>query len=419
MKKEVFLMASRKRRWIIVISGLLINLCLGSIYAYSVIQVPLKKAFVELGQQVSATEMQLPFIAFLVLFAITMPLTGKYIEKYGPRKVAYFGAILVSLGWFSASFATSPIQLIFLYGFLGGSGVGIAYNCPIVTVGKWFPERRGLALGITLFGFGSSAALIAPLVDYLSSNFGIFSALRILGIMFFILLISFASLLRFPEDNKDPEELKADEKGSFSIELTREEVLKTKTFYGLWTTFAIGTLAGLTAIGISKPAGLEVAENAGISESEISSLLTSLTVPFALLNGLGRPFFGFITDRLGPLNSALLSFGLIFSASLLIFLFPSSMEVYVFTFAILWLNLGGWLTIAPTSTAYFFGVKDYARNYGLVYTAYGVGALVGNLIAGLSKDLIGSYLMVFPFIMVLSIIGIIVAKATFKKPKIQ
>ncbi len=410
---------SGEERWIIVFSGLILNLCLGSIYAYSVLQVPLRKAFEDLGHRISATEMLLPFIVFLVFFAATMPLAGKYIERYGPRRVAYIGAILLSLGWFSASFATSPIQLVFLYGFLGGIGVGIAYNCPIVTVGRWFLDKRGLALGITLFGFGFSAAVIAPILDLLTSRFGIFNSLRILGIAFFIIMMASASFLRFPDRQREPENLKMEQKRSALAELSREEIVKTRTFYGLWSSFAIGTLAGLMAIGISKPAGLEVAENAGIPEDAVAAMLTALMVPFALLNGLGRPFFGALVDRFGPRKTAMLSFSLIFSASLLLFLIPYSLEVYAIAFGVLWFNLGGWLATAPASTAYFFGLKDYARNYGLVYTAYGVGAVVGNLLAGLSKDLLGSYLLVFQFVMLLAVIGIIVAFATLKLPKAQ
>jgi len=420
MTERILGMEPEKGRWAIIISGVLMNLCLGSIYAYSVIQVQLRRHFEELGQRVSATEMQLPFIVFLILFALMMPLAGKYIEKYGPRKVAYIGAFLVSLGWFSASFANSPLQVTFLYGIFGGIGVGIAYNCPLVTAARWFPERRGLAIGIVLFGFGFSAAIIAPIVDFLSANFGVVNTLRILGISFFLLLIFFSSFLRVPKAEWKPKGFKQEDKKRCAlIELKREEVVRTKTFYGLWTAFAIGTLAGLMAIGISKPVGLEVAGNAGIAEFEVSALLTALTVPFAFLNGIGRPIFGALADRIGPMKTAVLSFSLIFFASLLAFLNPASLEAYILAFALLWLNLGGWLAIAPTATAYFFGMKDYARNYGVVYTAYGFGALIGNLLAGISKDMLGSYLQIFPLVSTLALFGIIVALATFKHPKIQ
>ncbi|MEM0302575.1 MAG: OFA family MFS transporter [Archaeoglobaceae archaeon] len=397
-------------RWFIVISGLIINLCLGSIYSYSVIQVHLRKLFEDLGLRVSATEMQIPFIVFLLFFAITMPIAGKYIEKFGPRKVAYFGAILVGLGWFSASFASSPLDLAVLYGVIGGIGVGVAYNCPIVSVGRWFPDRRGLALGITLFGFGVSAAIIAPVFDFLAVNFGVILTFRILGVLFFILILLFATFLSFPQEGWRPAGWTMhEEKRKVFMELRREEMIRTRQFYGLWASFMIGTLAGLMAIGISKPAGLEVAQNAGIGEAQISILLTALIVPFALCNGIGRPLFGFITDKIGVMRTAILSFSLIFLASLSIFLNPTSIIAYTLSFAILWLNLGGWLAIAPTATAFLFGTKDYARNYGIVYTAYGAGAVIGNLLAGQSKDLFGAYLMVFPFVALLAILGIFVA----------
>lgn len=407
---KILKLEPEESRWVVVVSGLIINLCLGSIYSYSVIQVHLRKLFEDYGLRVSATEMQVPFIVFLLFFAITMPLAGRYIEKYSPKKVAYLGAILVGLGWFLASLASSPLDLVFLYGIVGGVGVGITYNCPIVAVGRWFPDKRGLALGITLFGFGVSAAIIAPLFDFLTANFGVMSTFRILGVLFFIFIVLFATFLSFPQEGWKPAGLKkSDEKRKAFIELKREEMIRTKQFYGLWVSFMIGTLAGLMAIGISKPAGLEVSQNAGIDKEQISSLLTALIVPFALCNGIGRPLFGFITDKIGVMRTAIFSFSLIFLASLSIFVNPASIIAYTLGFAILWLNLGGWLAIAPTATAFLFGTKDYARNYGIVYTAYGAGAVIGNLLAGQSKDIFGAYLMVFPFVALLAILGILIA----------
>ncbi|MEM3630826.1 MAG: MFS transporter, partial [Nitrososphaerota archaeon] len=204
-----------------------------------------------------------------------------------------------------------------------------------------------------------------------------------------------------------------------SIEFTREEMVKTKSFYGLWITYMIGTLAGLMAIGISKLIGLEVAANAGINEEEISAFLTILIIPFSACNGFGRPLFGWITDKFTPMKAAILSFVLIFIASLIVFINPSSIIVYIIGFAILWLNLGGWLAIAPTATAYFFGMKDYARNYGIVFTAYGIGAIIGNILAGQAKDVFGAYVKVFPYIMALSILGIIIAIVLMKCPKVK
>lgn len=413
-------------RWFLVISGLTIMLCLGSIYAYSVIAVPLRKVFEApppegYGLKVTSTEMQIPFIVFLLVFAITMPLMGKYIEKYGPRKVTILGAIFVGLGWFSASFANSPTTLAFLYGVIGGLGVGIVYNCPIVTTTRWFPDKRGLAVGLTLLGFGFSAAVVSPLVDLLAAKFGMPIMFQILGIAFFVFLFIFALFLRLPPTEWKPEGWKPNPKNAANAtrnELTRNEIVKTRSFYALWICYTVGTLTGLMAIGVSKSVGLEVAVNAGIGETEISTFLTTLIIPFACCNGFGRPLFGWITDKLTPRKTAIISFLLIILASLLMFTNTASILAYVIAFAILWLNLGGWLAIAPASTANFFGTKDYSRNYGLVFTAYGVGAVIGNILAGQAKDIFGTYLMVFPYIIVLALLGIIMAVA-MKPPKIS
>ncbi|MEM3784271.1 MAG: MFS transporter, partial [Candidatus Bathyarchaeia archaeon] len=199
-------------------------------------------------------------------------------------------------------------------------------------------------------------------------------------------------------------------------DMTRGELVKTRAFYALWVCYTVGTLAGLMAIGVSKPVGLEVAANAGISETEISALLTTLIIPFAFCNGFGRPLFGWITDKLAPRKAAATSFILIILASILMLTNPSSINAYVIAFAILWLNLGGWLAIAPAATAHFFGTRDYARNYGLVFTAYGAGAVIGNLLAGQAKDMFGAYITVFQYVLALALLGLAVA-VMLKPPK--
>lgn len=405
-------------RWILVLAGLVIMLCLGAIYAYSAIRVHVERVFREQGLAVTATEMQLPFIVFLLLFALTMPLMGKYIERYGPRKVALLGAVLVSLAWFSASLSPSPLALTILYGVVGGLGVGIAYNCPIVVSARWFPDKRGLAVGLTVLGFGLSAAIVGPLADYLAASLGVQGMLRALALIFLSVMVVSASSLRFPPEGWLPSGWNPSGRGArLSVELSREEAVRTGVFYALWICYMIGTLAGLMAIGISKQVGFEVAAGIGWGEKEVSALLTALMVPFALCNGVGRPLFGWLTDKLAPRKAAMISFAMIIIASILMVSFQTSIHAYALAFAILWLNLGGWLAIAPAATAAFFGTKDYARNYGLIFTAYGAGALSGNLMAGGIKDLLGSYMMVFPLVAILSAVGMIVA-TKLKPPKV-
>lgn len=417
-------MPAESGRWILVIIGTIIELCLGAVYAYSILSVPLKKIFTDpasaggFGLTVSAIEMQLPYIVSLAMFALTMPLVGKYIEIMGPKKVGMIGGVVVGLGWILASFATSPTTLALLYGFVAGVGVGIAYGCPITTSARWFPDKRGLAVGLTLLGFGFSAFITGKVADMLTANFGIFNTFRFLGIGFLALIVVLSMFLVFPPAGWCPRGWNppAAAAGIKKADFTRDEMVKTKTFYGLWICYTIGALAGLMAIGVAKPAGMEVAGNAGIDELAAGVLMTNLILPFAICNAGGRPLFGTLTDKLTPPRAAILSYVLIIIASLLVYLNPASVNMYTIAFSLLWLCLGGWLAIAPAATASYFGTKDYARNYGLIFTAYGVGAIIGNLMAGAAKDLLGGYVNVFPYVAVLSVFGIIVAFILLKPP---
>lgn len=418
---SLFGMPAEKGRWILVLLGLIIQLCLGAIYAYSVVRVPLNAYFKSLGLNPSAMDMTWPFIVFLLLFALTMPLAGPYIQKVGPKKVCMVGGALCGFGWIAASFATSPGMLALLYGVIGGIGVGIAYGCPIATSAQWFPDKRGLAVGLTVLGFGFSAALIGPINDFLVANYGgILNTLRFFGIAFLVITVLLAMALRFPPIGwkpagwNPPEVIPGD---TAKVGFARNEMIKTGTFYGLWLCYTIGALAGLTAIGISKPVGLEVAGSAGMTAAAAGALMTGLIFPFALCNGLGRPIFGTLTDKLTPRNTAIITYFLILAGCLLLYFSYSSVIMYIIAFALLWGSLGGWLAIAPTATASYFGMKDNARNYGLVFTAYGAGAVIGGVVSAQAKDILGAYQPFFLIVAGLAVVGIVIAFLFMKQPE--
>jgi MFS family permease len=193
------------------------------------------------------------------------------------------------------------------------------------------------------------------------------------------------------------------------------EMIKTTTFYGLWLCYAIGTLAGLTAIGIAGPVGNDMLLGAGITDAAArTALISNLIIPFAIFNGGGRPIFGDLTDKLGPRNIAIITYVFIIAACLLIYTNYASQMAYTIGFTILWGCFGGWLTIAPTATASFFGIKDYARNYGLVFTAYGIGAVIGGVVSSQIKDIMGAFQPFFLVVAALALIGIIVAFVLLK-----
>ncbi|KAF5091381.1 putative MFS-type transporter YhjX [anaerobic digester metagenome] len=394
---------AEKGRWILVFLGMAINLCLGSVYSWSVFVGPLTEYFTQtLGQAVTASEILMPFSVFLACFAIAMPLTGKYLDIYGPRKIIMAGGVLTGLGWILASFSTSVLMLYFLYGVIGGLGVGIAYGAPVAAAARWFPDRRGFAVGLVLLGFGFSAFITANLAGVLIGITGVMGTFRIFGLAFLILTLLLAIPFRFPPSGWTPKGFAGSPAAaSCACSTALPEMVRSGRFYALWLCYFIGCLAGLMAISISKPVGSEVV---GI-EATLGIMLVGF---FAIFNGGGRPVFGALTDMINPRNTAIVSFILIGGASLLIASVPS-VPVYILAFALLWGCLGGWLAIAPASTARFFGTGDYPRCYGVIFLAYGAGAIAGPQIAGYIRDATGSYLGVFPVVAVLALIGIITA----------
>ncbi|HQL59098.1 MAG TPA: OFA family MFS transporter [Methanoculleus sp.] len=408
----IFGLPAERGRWGLIALGLLINLCLGSIYSWSVFVAPLAAHFTAtLGREVAAGEVLLPFSVFLAFFAIAMPLAGKYIERYGPRKVTVAGGLLTGLGWLLASTATSVEALYVVYGVIGGLGVGIAYGAPVAVAARWFPDRRGLAVGLTLLGFGVSAFVTANAAGALIAAYGVMTTFAIFGVVLAAVLVVAALPLRFPPAGWQPAGWSAPAPGTGTApacECDRRAMLRTGTFYGLFACYFVGCLAGLTAISIAKPVGTEVA---GVD----AGLATLLVGFFAIFNGAGRPAFGGLADRISPQKTAMLTFGLIAAASVLIWLAPG-VPAYVVSFAVLWGCLGGWLAIAPAATASYFGTCDYPRCYGVVFLAYGAGAIAGPQLAGFVRTATGTYLGVFPLVAVLAAVGFAVAWLLMRPP---
>jgi MFS family permease len=152
---------------IIVLIGFLINVCLGAVYSFSIFRKPLEDLW-----GISATQSGLPFMVFLMFFSLFMALSGGLIKKWEPRRTSLLGSIMVGAGWIGASFSSNIEAMTILYGIIGGAGVGIAYGCPITVSAAWFPRRSGLAIGLTVMGFGLSGLIVAPVLTSLVKSLG-------------------------------------------------------------------------------------------------------------------------------------------------------------------------------------------------------------------------------------------------------
>ena len=339
-----------------------------------------------------------------------MPIAGFYIPRIGTRVMTAVGGMIVGLGYILSSFATNVTTLVFTYGVIAGIGVGITYGVPMVVVSQWFPDKKGLAVGLTIIGFGLSPLITAPLANQLINIYTVRPTLRILGIAFILIILAISLTMKLPPHGWHP---RANMGNSPSISASSypKNLLRSRSFYGLWTCYVIGTLVGLSAIGISSTVGQEIIN--------IDPTLAASSVSlFALFNGISRPLFGWLVDRFKPHYIAILSYVLILIACILMVNAETGqVGNYLIAFCLFWFCLGGWLAMAPTITLGFFNPEQYAQNYGIVFTAYGVGALIGTLVTGHIRDLFGTYTYVFYPMAFLAMIGIIVACFLLKKER--
>lgn len=400
---KVFGMPAEKGRWLFVPLGITVLLCLGTVYSWSIFRKPLEKQL-----DIGATDSLLPFTVLLVVFAVLMPITGFFIDRYGSRTVTAVGGVVTGIGYILSAFAPNITVLVLTYGVIAGAGVGIAYGVPLAVAAKWFPDKKGLAVGLTVIGFGLSPLITAPIAKYLIDTYQIPQTFLILGIAFTVIILAISTALKMPPTGWTPAGFAAARSGT-GVNSQIAPMMKSPAFYGLWVCYTIGTLVGLGAIGISSPVAQEIIKlDAGTAAATVSL--------FAIFNGMGRPMFGWITDRFKPKYAAIANYILILIASIMMTQAgEGQVATYIIAFCLFWLSLGGWLAIAPTATLTLFDPTDYAKNYGIVYTAYGVGAFFGTIAAGKIRDTFGSYTNAFYITAILAVVGIITAVFALKQ----
>jgi MFS family permease len=360
---------------------------------------------------ISATESLLPYTFVLFFYALWMPITGFYIPRLGTRRTTAIGGLVVGLGYLLASVAPSVPWLVVTYGLIGGTGIGITYGVPMAVVARWFPDKKGLAVGATIVGFGLSPLITAPLANTLIEAYGVRPTLRLLGLAFMAIICLLSLAMKSPPPDWCPTTLTG-RSPVVNRSSYPSPVLKSRSFYGLWGCYAIATVIGLSAIGISSPVGEEVIQISGPAAARSVSL-------FALFNGLSRPLSGWLADRFKPHHMAIASYSLmILACSLMVGAQTGQVGRYWVAFCLFWFCLGGWLAMAPTITLRFFDPEHYAQNYGLVFTAYGVGALLGTWGTGQVRDLWGSYTYGFYPMALLAIAGIVWASLFLKRETI-
>jgi OFA family oxalate/formate antiporter-like MFS transporter len=357
------------------------NLALGSLYAWSVFVPPLEHEFGWTRAQTSWV-----YTIAIVCFALTFVVAGRLQDVRGPRLCALLGGIFVSAGFVLASFTTSLTLLYVFYGVIVGIGNGFGYATPTPVASKWFPDRRGLVVGLMVGGYGGGSAIFGTLASgYLVPTFGWRTTFQILGVVFFVMTMAGTALLKNPPAGYRPPNAPA--ATASRVDFTTREMLATPTFYALWVAFCFGTTAGQMTISqlvpFTRAAGL------GATVATLSLVVTSLS------NSGGRILSGWLSDAAGRVRT--LQIMVLLSALAMPALVAGRSNVWTFYafVALVYWCYGTQLSVIASTMADFYGTKNLGLNYGVLFSAWGAAGILGPAIAGRVFDRFGDYRYAF------------------------
>jgi len=364
-------------RWRVALAGVVMQVALGAIYAWSVFRIPLTQAY---GWSIAEITLTFTIAIFVVGFAAFGG--GLWMQRAGPRRVALAAGALYGLGVFLASFAGGRLWLLYCsYGLIGGAGLGLGYIVPVATLVKWFPDRRGMITGIAVTGFGCGALITAPIATRLIAQFGALNTFAILGVVYLITVMGAACFMQNPPDGYHPPGWtpSAAQQQRSAKAYTLKEATATWQWYGLWALLFLNTTAGIAVISQAGPMAQEIA---GVTPATAAGLVGVI----AIANGAGRFLWAWLSDFIGRRNVFLMMFPI----QAAIFAILPSVESFsvltVLACAVL-LCYGGGFGTMPAFVADYFGAGNVGAIYGLMLTAWGFAGVLGpTLIAGLRQS---------------------------------
>ncbi len=390
-------------RWWVVAGGMLIQLCLGAIYAWSAFTGKLTQD--PFG--FTKTQTQVIFSLGLLTFAGVMLFAGRWQKTVGPRKVAMTGGLILGAGYILAGLSGTHFWGILAgIGLLGGAGIGLAYVCPIAALVKWFPDKKGLITGLAVAGFGFGALIWIKLttgfkfgpVNLTPGWEGLYGAewsvsriFILYGILFAALVILGARVMVNPAPGwlpngwVPPEAANAASTGGVDFDAAR--MVRTPQFWSLFLTFFVGATAGLMVIGVIQLFGVDALSARGVDPARATIIAgTAMGLFYALMNGLGRIIWGSLSDRMGRRN-AIATMCLLQGIVMILFFFVGGTEWGLYlAAAVIGFNFGGNFALFPAATADYFGNANVGTNYPWVFLSYGIGGVVGPVLGGVMGD---------------------------------
>jgi oxalate/formate antiporter len=398
--------AAQPNRWFQLALGLICMMAISSPqYVWTLFTKPL-------GAQLGATlpQLQVTFSILIVLQTFFSPLQGWLIDKFGPKLLLATGAILVGLSWVLASNVTTLTGLYLTYGLFGGLGTGIIYVGIVGLMVAWFPDKRGMAAGIAAAGYGMGAVLTTfPITTSLSVN-GHQATLLHFGLIFGVVAFLAALGIKRPPHGWMSEHTG---RGTFGNEgMHPSQMLKTPVFWLMFLMMTMMSTSGLMVI--SQMASF--AKDFGITEATVfglAALPLALTVD-RFTNGLTRPVFGWISDRLGREKTMFFAFGLEGIAMTLWLLTRDNTLLFVLLSGLVFFGWGEIFSLFPSTLTDTFGTKHATTNYGFLYIAQGVGSIFGGPLAAYLHEITHSWFTVFGVVISLDIATALLAIAVLK-----
>ncbi|HHJ7429925.1 TPA: OFA family MFS transporter, partial [Streptococcus pyogenes] len=391
----------KTKRYIIATAGILLHLMLGSTYAWSVYRNPIL-------QETGWDQAPVAFAFSLAIFCLGLSAAfmGNLVEQYGPRLTGTVSAILYASGNMLTGLAIDrkEIWLLYIgYGVIGGLGLGAGYITPISTIIKWFPDKRGMATGFAIMGFGFASLLTSPIAQWLIETEGLVATFYLLGLIYLIVMLFASQLIIKPTAAEiailDKKRL---QNNSYLIEgMTAKEALKTKSFYCLWVILFINITCGLGLISVVAPMAQDLT---GMSP-EMSAIVVGA---MGIFNGFGRLVWASLSDYIGRRVTVILLFlvSIIMTISLI---FAHSSLIFMISIATLMTCYGAGFSLIPPYLSDLFGAEELATLHGYILTAWAIAALTGPMLLSITVEWTHNYLLTLCVFIVLYILGLMVA----------
>jgi OFA family oxalate/formate antiporter-like MFS transporter len=374
---------SRHPRWPVLVGGGLLNVALGTYYAWSVFVPALEREF-------GWTRPQTSLVATIdmVMLASMFMVAGLLQDRIGPRTVATIGGLLFSAGLFLASFTQSLGMLYATWGVMVGAGLGFGYLAPITVGSKWFPDQRGLVNGLAIGIFAAGSGIFGPIAGVSVERYGWRTTFQLMAGLFFVFTMVGAYLLKNPPDSYTvPAPAASARKPRTYVDMPTSQVLRMPMFYVLWFAYALGTTAGTMVISQLVP----FARSSGLGAREAGFAITIGAVGSAF----GRFFSGWFSDHLGRLSTLRTIIVLSMIATPLLYIERNSIVLFYVLLFLVYYCYGTQLSVYTALAGDFYGPKYLATNYGVLLLAWGFAGVLGPVIGSRVYAATGSYQYAF------------------------